>query len=465
MDALQPIKPATFLGRMGLARADITPPAGIYSRAWGAAAHDIADGVHLPLTTTALALLPDDGPTRMIVGLDAAWIGGQDDWHDFLEAIAHAAGIPGQINNILLSVSHTHAAPPLDRSRADLPGGELIAPYLNSIREAFIQVTQAAIANAVDAQLSVDVGSCTLATNRDLLLDDERHFACGFNPRGTGDDTLLVGRITERSSGRILGTIVNYACHPTTLAWENTLISPDYVGTLRQVVEAATDGAPCLFLQGASGELSARDCHQGHVEVAERQGRQVGYAALSTLMGMVPAGEQLNYAGIKESGARLAYWRPGPLEATPRMRKIVTQTAAFAMPIKPEWPTLAEFERLWAESEDRVMKERYLRRMGSRQRVGDGTHTDVDFTFWRLGEIIIVTTPNEMYSEFQLQLRAAFPDEKLIVCNLTNGSAGYVVPGDLYDGDLYQADLTPYAPDCLAGSIAFAKDRVGMVLG
>ena len=57
---------------------------------------------------------------------------------------------------------------------------------------------------------------------------------------------------------RLLGTIVNYACHPTTLAWQNTLISPDYVGALRQAVEEQT-GAPCVFLQGASGDLGPRE--------------------------------------------------------------------------------------------------------------------------------------------------------------------------------------------------------------
>ena len=48
--------------------------------------------------------------------------------------------------------------------------------------------------------------------------------------------------------------MVNYACHPTTLAWENTLISPDFPGAMREVVERAT-AAPCVFLQGASGDL------------------------------------------------------------------------------------------------------------------------------------------------------------------------------------------------------------------
>ncbi|HAD58319.1 MAG TPA: alkaline ceramidase, partial [Planctomycetaceae bacterium] len=35
-------------GRFGIARADITPPVGVYSRCWGAAAHDTADSIHRP---------------------------------------------------------------------------------------------------------------------------------------------------------------------------------------------------------------------------------------------------------------------------------------------------------------------------------------------------------------------------------------------------------------------------------
>ena len=41
--------------RCGLARAEITPPVGIYHRMWGAATHERAQGVHRPLTATAVA--------------------------------------------------------------------------------------------------------------------------------------------------------------------------------------------------------------------------------------------------------------------------------------------------------------------------------------------------------------------------------------------------------------------------
>lgn len=460
MNTIESIKPATFLGRIGIARADITPPLGINSRVWGAALHEIAAGVHMPLMATVLVVFPESGTARVIVSADLCWIGSGDDWTDYRLAIAEAAGITGQVEHVLLSMAHTHAAPPLDRTRSHLPGGEHIEPYMATVRDALVAATREAVASAVESQLVMDAGSCSLARNRDLLLDDQRHFACGFNPHADADDTLLVGRITERASGRIIGTIVNYACHPTTLAWENTLISPDYVGTMRTTVEAATGNAPCLFLQGASGELSARDGHQGDVAVAERHGRQLGYAVLSTLEGMIPAGGQLNYGGVKESGAKLAYWRPGPLDESPQMRAVVSEDAAFAMSLKRDWPTRAEFESLYAQTEDRVMKERYFRRIEARKRVGDGTHFDTSFAFWRLGDLIITTTPTEMYSAYQMSLRATFPDLKIVVCNLVNGSSGYMVPGELYDGDLYQADLTPFADDSFAASIEFSKNQI-----
>ncbi len=41
--------------RVGHARADITPPVGIYHRLWGAARHDRATGVHRPLLADVLA--------------------------------------------------------------------------------------------------------------------------------------------------------------------------------------------------------------------------------------------------------------------------------------------------------------------------------------------------------------------------------------------------------------------------
>src|SRR5690606_30951210 len=136
---------------------------------------------------------------------------------------------------------------------------------------------------------------------RDLPDPDEskQRDLCGYDPTREADDTLLVGRISDRE-GALRGVLVNYACHPTTLAWDNRAISPDYVGAMRATVEEIT-GAPGLFLLGACGELSPRYQYVGETEVADRHGRQLAHAALATLYDMEPPGMQLCYQGAVES--------------------------------------------------------------------------------------------------------------------------------------------------------------------
>src|SRR5262249_37493223 len=147
---------------------------------------------------------------------------------------------------------------------------------------------------------------CRLAANRDYRDESSGQYVCGFNPSGPADDTVLVARAADEA-GRTVATFVNYACHPTTLAWQNSLISPDYVGAMREVVEQAA-GAPCVFLQGASGDLGPREGFVGDVAQADRNGRQLGYAALAALEGLPPPATRFRYAGPVVSGATLGTW-------------------------------------------------------------------------------------------------------------------------------------------------------------
>ena len=67
----------------GVARRDVTPPVGIYARSWGAATHEVAEGVHRPLTATAAVFAPHDGdgPELALVALDIGWLQYAPDEH------------------------------------------------------------------------------------------------------------------------------------------------------------------------------------------------------------------------------------------------------------------------------------------------------------------------------------------------------------------------------------------------
>ena len=98
--------------------------------------------------------------------------------------------------------------------------------------------------------------------------------------------------------------IVNYACHPKSLAWDNQLCIPD---SMREVVEQATN-FPGVFIQGASGDLGPRGGFVGEVEVADRNGRQLGYAALSAVNSLGPPNTRFQYAGPVVFGATIGTW-------------------------------------------------------------------------------------------------------------------------------------------------------------
>jgi hypothetical protein len=425
------------VGFIGVAREDITPPVGIYSRSWGAATHDVAEGIHRPLTLTCITFQKSRRESPLVLmGADLGWWKSLEDERAFRHGVLESLSLkPPQL---MMCFSHTHAGPSLSTENASKPGGDLIAPYLSQLQNRAVRASQTALSAARRAFLSWRYDKCTLATCRDLPDPDRKRFAVGFNPERAADDTLLVGRVTDEERN-VLALIINYACHPTTLAWENRLLSPDYIGTMRETVEQHV-GAPCLFLQGASGELAPAEQYVGDVHVPESHGRRLGYAVLSALEGMLPAVSRLAYSGVVESGAPLAIWRRELVEPS---SALLSEVMEMDLPLK-KLPSLAELERKWQDCTDHVLKERFWRQRAVRKMVGDGAYARFGVWLWRLGDSLLIGQPNETYSNFQMDLRRSLAPSPIAIMNVTNGHLGYLPPRELFSYDLYQVWQTPF---------------------
>ena len=421
----------------GVAQRDITPPVGIYARSWGAAIHDAAEGLHRPLTATVLAMREGPAaPPVLLIGADLGWWQRNEDEWLVRSALLKRFDLPAE--RVMICAAHTHAGPSICPAAAAKPGGEMVEPYLHSIRNLLIDAVEEAIDGLKPAVLTWNTGRCDLATNRDLPDPAGGRVVCGYNPDTPADDALLVGRVSD-SQGRTFATIVNYACHPTTLAWDNRLISPDYIGAMRELVEGHTRAA-CVFLQGASGELSPREQYTGDAAIADANGRRLGYAVLATLEAMLPPKTALHYTGVVESGAPLATWAR-------RQHQPPTGIAAsmidVPLPLRP-LPDEAEIERQLAACADRVMAERLRRKLRVRASVGQGPTIATPAWIWRIGDSVIVGQPNEAYSQFQQALRQRFPELAVAAINLVNGTVGYLAPPELHDLDIYQVWQCPF---------------------
>src|SRR2546425_8548519 len=69
------------------------------------------------------------------------------------------------------------------------------------------------------------------------------------------DRELAVMRFDDLS-GKPIAVLVNFAAHPTMAPASTLKFSADYVGAMKAAVEKAT-GATAIFMQGASGDMSA----------------------------------------------------------------------------------------------------------------------------------------------------------------------------------------------------------------
>ena len=437
----------------GSSRHDITPPLKIRTANWGAhGRHEIATGVHQPLTVTALALTDDSGSVHYVVSTDLGWWRNTDDELSVRQPVLEALEVDE--SQLLLHLVHTHAGPCTTRSQHLEPGGALIDGYLRSVSDTVVRACREARATARPCRITWGTGACALATVRDLPCGDSD--VVGFNPDVAADDTIVAGRITDHDE-RTVATILNYACHPTTLAWQNPLLSPDLVGPARVVVEAATS-APCLFLQGASGDLAPRDQYTGDIDVVERNGRILGHAALSALEAMPRPGHIMRFTGVVESGASLGTW-----EQVPANSPVSLSARLIRVPV-PLQPLLSpdELTERWSHLGNTPARERVQRAMALRRGYVDEDAARHPVWIMEVGDAIIVAHPGEAYSTMQTELRRRHPDRCILVANCTNGPGFMYLPErSAYERVRYQVWQTLLD----AGALETVIDAVDAVIG
>ncbi len=453
--------------RLGTGVADITPPADAYHRNWGAALHDAAESIHRPLSATALVLQdPDSGPEHLLVALDLGWMRTAE-VRQLLDRVAAGTGI--QRDRLLITFSHTHAAINLDRTRTHEPGGQHIEPYLQALPERIVTAVERARADLKPVTLTFGQGHCSLAVNRDYVDPEDGVRVCGPNPEEAADDRVWVARATSATDASQV-VLVNYACHPTTLAWDNRCISPDYPGAMRALVQQ-NSLARCAFLLGPCGDLGPRDGFVGNPQVADDNGRQLGYAVLSVLAGLPPADTQMTYTGKVVSGATVGVWQHEPIAAArhPRIRTFRSTELCVELPYK-DLPGREVLERrlaTWRSRETRAQQagndtelrdcraqieriRRAMRRLEELPDTRDATAT-YKVAVWQLGEGVLIGVGGEPYSLLQRTLRQRFPETPILITVLTNEPYSYILPAELYGSECYQDQCSTLAAGALEG--------------
>jgi hypothetical protein len=446
--------------RAGVSRIDITPPLGIAHAAWGAQTHERATGVDLPLWATALAL-SDGRETVVIIDLDIIYI-----WEAEAPAVfAAVEALTGLArSHIRISYTHTHSGPVNGKSWTTWikQGTEMVAAYDASLPHRIAGVAWAAIQNLRPARIAGGSGHCAIAVNRRMQRPGDNAVVVGRNWDGPVDHQVQLLRI-DGIDGEPLAAIVNYACHPITVGPDNTLITPDYPGVVKRVVEDAT-GATCLFLQGATGNIGPiHGVARGGLQEYKRLGAILGHEAAKVWWQLEPRPRQARYMGTLESGAPLADYLEEYIDEPDRTLRVATRAMHLPLRQLPD-PDLLEAQlaghvaqlqhlRDTGGNADEIRKETMLsKRTGMRAQLArelqEKSHLTFEAQAFTIGsDIAISCMPGEPFVQIGMGVKDRSPFKYTLFSGYSNIGWAYIPMPEDYPLGGYEVEITPFSPD------------------
>jgi hypothetical protein len=432
----------------GTGRCDITPAPGTPQGGWGAQTHQRGLGSDLPLYATALVI-----GDIAIVDVDS--IGFDPEWTQrIIGAITKLTGIRSE--NIRLSCTHTHSGPNTFRLSVITEGRDMILEYLDTLPLKIGGAVWQAQQNMRPVRIGAGSGSCGINVNRRLPLPAGR-VVIGPNPSGPVDHTVRVVRI-DGLDEKPVATLVHYACHPTTIAWQSQFNTPDYPGMAKRVVEEQIGGT-CLFLQGATGNVGPKRGFTGDMTVYRKIGKMLGLEASKIALGIETLPRQEKLVGLQESGATIALFEYEEAPSPPAICEV--RSRFVQLPLK-QFPSPQE-----AEAEAGALREQLnrLRQEGDQARIREATamatqagmradrarlyhgktHIDWQLQGIRLGPVALICIPGEPFTEMGQEIARRSPFEHTLFSGYSNGGFGYIPVRSAYSEGGYEVESSPFA--------------------
>ena len=254
--------------KIGFGRRKITPPVGTLMA--GHLHEKRSSGVHDDLF--ARTMIVDNGDTKIaLVSCDILLLE-----NEFVKIVRQKAEEKSHIpqEHIFISATHTHSGPLC----VSLFGAKSEEEYERFLQKQIVNCIETANNSIQPAKVGLSSTMIEkLSFNRRFIMDDgtiETHPAKG-NPhiiKSEGKVDPEIGVIyAVDSKNKILGAIVNFACHATCVNRENRLISADYPGVEKTIQEDLENEAVILFCNGACGNIC-------QVNVEDLEHKEVGFS-------------------------------------------------------------------------------------------------------------------------------------------------------------------------------------------
>ncbi len=441
----------------GTGRRGINPPSNIAHGGWGAQKHEQAEGIDMELWVTALAL--SDGKTAtLVLDIDIQILTNRRA-DQIRAAVSVATGVP--ILNIRASATHTHSGPVPYKSWIE-KGFELVEPWFAEVARRSAEAAQEAMGNLQAVEVRGGRGECLINVNRRAVTDQGEQFL-GINSKGTSDHEVLVVKL-DSLDGKSVATLVNFACHPTVMGPLNRLITPDYPGAMKRVVEESL-GGKCVFLQGAAGDQGPVQGFQADPKVYQQLGKVLGHEVVKVALSLTTIPSNQIFREIVPSGAPLGKYdcRFDCMNALP-LRVIEKEIFVPLRESLPEKKSATEKLDHWkiqlqearARNDDAAITEAiYMARRADIQlRMADDfggkTSAGVRTHFICFGDVALIGCNIEPFAKTGLAIKAQSPFAITFFSGYTNGRLAYLATPDEWTKGGYEVENSPFGQEAAA---------------
>lgn len=405
--------------RVGVARADITPPYGLPPGCWRLRT-GLAVGRREPLLAQALVF--DDGERQAaIVATDLIFVG-RELTDAVRERVQRLTGLPP--NAVLLNAAHNHGAPTITRGSGVTALRQVTG--FEGYEAALPDLIAGVVYAAFRARRPARIGA---AMTRAPGISGNR-----VHPGAPVDDTLTLLRM-DRADGAPLAVAASFACHPITLGGHTLLWHTDYVGWFRAAVEAAQPGVECLFLQGCAGDVAPWNYWFGNPDAlpqTEQHCRELGEALARPLLAALPTIPTVAAAPVRALSRRLALQRrrlPWPPE---EVAAVAARLDAEQEPAYGEvWPE-AMHTMNSAQRSPLYYQRAAVAMYADMQRRQD-IPLAVELQGVAVGDTAFFGQPFELFNAQGALIRAASPFGTSFVLGYCNDGLGYLPGTDDFD--------------------------------
>ena len=374
--------------KAGVAKVNITPPVGVYLS--GGLRKRVSQTVGTPLYAKALVL--DNGETQIgFLALDLLVIE-KETIASAGEIIKAQTGI--DIENIMVSASHTHSGPYTTTNVFDGDEG-VDKEWLSTLSGKMAESVSSAHSSLAEAKIGTAKGhEESISHHRRMKMKDGSAWNDWLRPPGDqivgvcGPIDPEVGAVkVEKMDGSTLGAIINFSCHNN--AGGITGISADFGGYAMEVIERVEgNDSVALFTPGACGNIGAG----GAIRGAVKMGKVLGAEALKTLV------------------------RASTMEDV----KLAAVRREIDLPLRKFELQIDEILKIWPSGEDVFREE-----MDCLKEI-KGDHVSTYIQAFVIGDTAFVSVPGEMFVELGLEIKEKSPFKHTFVVELANDYVGYI---------------------------------------